>query len=263
MGSVREWRREGGDAKRVGAVYTIWLREMIRFLRDKSRIIGTMGMPLFFLLFIGTGLNSAFSLTGGVNYIQFMAPGIIGMVLLFGSVFSGLTVVIDKQFGFMKEILVTPVSRFSIVLGKALGGATTAMMQALLLITFIFLFNVIPFSPEALLLSLPLMFLISLSFVNIGLIFASRLEDPHGFQLVMNFFIMPMFFLSGAFFPLDNLPAWLKTLAFLDPLTYGVDGLRGILINSSFFPLWLDFLVLGAFALVTFLVGTFAFERMQ
>jgi ABC-2 type transport system permease protein len=244
-------------------VYTIWLREMIRFFRNKSRVIGTMGMPLFFLVFIGTGLNSAFALPGGTSYIEFMAPGIVGMILLFGSVFSGLTIVVDKQFGFMKEILVAPISRTSIVLGKSLGGATTAMTQAMLLLAFVFAAGINQFSVEALLLSLPLMFLISTSFVNIGVLFASRLDDPHGFQLVMNFFIMPLFFLSGAFFPLDNLPAWLKTLSFLDPLTYGVDGLRGVLVGQSFFPLWLDFAVLAAFAAVTVLIGTYAFKKMQ
>lgn len=248
------------------AVYTIWLREMLKFARNKSRLVGTLGMPLFFLLFIGTGLNSAFqgvSLPGGVSYITFMAPGIIGMILLVGSVFSGLTVVIDKQFGFMKEILVAPISRTSIVLGKALGGATTALIQALLLLTFIFVFGVIPFSLEAVLLAVPLMFLISVSFVNIGVLFASKLDDPHGFQIVMNFFIMPLFFLSGAFFPLDNLPVWLKTLSMIDPLTYGVDGLRNILLGTSFFPLWVDFAVLGGFALFTLLLGAYAFDRMQ
>lgn len=253
------------------AVYTIWLREMLRFIRDKSRILGTLGMPLFFLVFIGTGLNSAFQgidLPGGTNYIAFMAPGIVGMVLLFGSVFSGLTVVIDKQFGFMKEILVAPVSRSSIVLGKALGGATTALLQAMILLSFIFIFGVIPFSLNALLLALPLMFLISLGFVNIGVLFASKLDDPHGFQIVMNFFIMPIFFLSGAFFPLDKLPVWLKTLSLLDPLTYGVDGLRYILLGSSasFFGadgIWIDFAVLTGFAAITLLLGAHAFDRMQ
>lgn len=248
------------------AVYTLWMREMLRFIRDKTRIIGTMGMPLFFLLFLGTGLNSAFqgaSLPGGGEYISFMAPGIVGMVLLFGSVFSGLRIVIDKQFGFMKEILVAPISRTEIVIGTALGGATTALIQALILLTFIFVFGVIPFTLEALLLAIPLMLLTSIGFVNLGVMFASKLDEPQGFQVIMNFFIMPLFFLSGAFFPLDNLPSWLKTLSLLDPLTYGVDGMRNILLGTSFFPLWLDFAVLTGFMLVTLLIASYAFKKMQ
>ena len=247
----------------MDVVYTLWLREMLKFLRNKGRVVGTMGMPLFFLLFIGTGLSSAFALPGGGSYIQFMAPGIIGMILLFGSVFSGLSVVVDKQFGFMKEILVAPIPRLSIVIGKTLGGATTAILQALLILFAVVVFGVISFDPVAILLAIPMMMLVSIGFVNIGILFASRLDDPHAFQIVMNFFIMPLFFLSGAFFPLDNLPGWLKALAFLDPMTYGVDGLRAILIARSFFPLWVDFAVLAAFAAVTFGLGAWAFDRMK
>jgi ABC-2 type transport system permease protein len=252
----------------MNAVYTIWLREMTRFIRDKSRVFGTMGIPLFFLLFIGTGVNSAFQssfIPQGVNYVEFMAPGVIGMILLFGSVFSGLTVVIDKQFGFMKEILVSPVPRYSIVLGKSLGGSTTAMFQALLLLFFIFVFGVLPFSFNSFAMIFPLMFLVSMGFVNIGVFFASFIDDPRGFQLVMNFFIMPLFFLSGAFFPLNNLPPWIKTLSLLDPLTYAVDGLRGVFLGpeTAFFTLEQDLTVLFLFALVTFALSTYAFEKMQ
>ncbi|MCD6414513.1 MAG: ABC transporter permease [Candidatus Diapherotrites archaeon] len=245
------------------AIYTIWLREMLHFIRDKSRIIGSMGMPLFFLLFIGTGLNSAFSVPGGVGYMEFMAPGIVGMILLFGSIFSGLNVVADKQFGFMKEMLVAPVPRSSLVLGKTLGGASTALLQALLLLSLVFLLGAVKFSLIALLLVIPIMFFISASFVNIGIIFATRISDPHGFQVIMNFFIMPLFFLSGALFPVDNLPGWLKILVLANPLTYGIDGLRGILIGHPTFPLWIDFTILVVFSAITVLIGAYAFEKMQ
>jgi len=245
------------------AIYTIWLREMIKFWKNRSRIIGTLAMPVFFLLFLGGGLGSVVSLSGGENYMSFLAPGIIGMTLLFGSVTSGLTVIFDKQFGFLKEMLVAPVSRLEIVIGRTLGGATTAMIQAVLLLAAVFAFGAIPFSIPALLLALPMMFLISIAFVNIGLVFASKLDDPHGFQLIMNFLVMPLFFLSGAFFPLDNLPSFIKVLSFLDPMTYGVDGLRAILINSSYFPLYVDFGVLIAFSAATFLLGAYMFERMK
>jgi len=244
-------------------IYTIWLRETMHFVRNKSRLVGTMGMPLFFLIFIGTGLSSAFALEGGVSYIEFMAPGILGMIVLFGSVFSGLSVVIDKQFGFMKEILVAPIPRISIVIGKSLGGATNALLQAGMLLTFIYALGIMQFSIESVLLAVPMLFLISVSFVNVGVLFASRLDDPHGFQIIMNFFIMPLFFLSGAFFPLDNIPEWLRALAYLDPLTYGVDGLRAIFIGSSFFPLWMDYAVLAGFATLTFFIGAYAFSKMQ
>ncbi len=244
-------------------ITTIWRREVLNFIRSKSRIIGSMGMPIFFLLFIGTGVGSVIGQAGGVNYVSFMAPGIIGMILLFGSIFSGLNVVFDKQFGFMKEMLVAPISREDIVIGKALGGATSAIVQGLLLLVMIYALGILEFNPLALAMMVPLMLIMSMGFVSIGLIFASRLDDPHGFQLIMNFLIMPMFFLSSAFFPLDGLPQWLQVLSFVDPLTYGVDAMRGLLVGQSYFPLWMDISVLGGFTIVLLLIAAWAFRGMK
>ena len=244
-------------------IFTIWLREVLIFSRNRSRILGSMGMPIFFLLFIGTGLNGMASLHGGMNYSEFLAPGILGMILLVGSMFSGLSVVVDKQFGFMKEMLVAPVRREELVIGKALGGATTAMLQALLLLGLIYLLGIIRVDLAAVLLAVPFMLLMSFGFVSIGVTFASFIDDPHAFQAVMNFFIMPLFFLSSAFFPLDGIPAWLKALSIMDPATYGVDAMRGILVGTSYFPLWLDFVALSLFSIAAVLVGTWAFKRMK
>ena len=241
------------------AIVTLWKRELLRFLRAKSRIIGSLGMPFFFLLFLGTGLGSAFSF-GSMSYMQFIAPGIIGMVLLFASVFSGVTVIMDRQFGFLKEIMVAPVPRWAIVTGKTLGGMTTAIIQALLILLILPLLGV-NLDYGGLGIALLLMALISAGFVALGIAIASKMEDMHGFQIIMNFLIMPMFFLSGALFPLDNLPGWFKGVTMIDPLTYGVDGLRYAFLGTSHFPLWMDFGVLIAFTLLAVGAGSFLFSQ--
>ncbi|MBL7075088.1 ABC transporter permease [candidate division KSB1 bacterium] len=248
----------------MGAVYVIWLRELKRFLRAKSRVIGSLGMPFFFLAILGIGLDRSFRIPGlQDNYIAFVAPGIIGMVLLFSSVISGISVIWDRKFGFLKEMLVAPISRTSIVAGKTLGGTTTAVIQALLMLGVALIVGAKVHSIIGLFISVLFMIIIAASFVGVGLAFASRMEDPHGFQLIINFIIMPIFFLSGAFFPLDNLPQWLKVISLLNPLTYGVDGLRGSLIGLSAFPLIMDFvLLLGFFALMTG-VSTYLFARSE
>jgi len=239
------------------ALKVLWKRELLRFIRAKSRIVGSLGMPLFFLLFLGTGLSSSFSQG---NYMEFIAPGIIGMVLMFSSIASGLTVIMDRQFGFLKEILVAPVSRLVIVLGKTFGGATTSILQAAL-IMLLMPFLGVTFNATGFLTALLFMILISLSFVALGIAIASKMEDMHGFQLVMNFLVMPLFFLSGALFPLNNLPGWLKTLTLIDPLTYGVDGLRGALTESSVMPFWADFTILALFCAVMLGISAWLFTK--
>jgi ABC-2 type transport system permease protein len=248
----------------LNAIYVLWLREMKRFFRNKSRIIGSLGMPFFFLAFIGSGLNSVFSFPGmGVNYIQFLAPGIVGMVMLFASMFAGISVLWDRQFGFLKEIMVTPVSRLSIMLGRVVGGVSTAIMQGLIILVMgIFMGLAVP-SLMGLLSALMMMLLISVSFISIGLIFASLMEDMQGFQLIMNFLIMPTFLLSGALFPLSGAPGWLQSLSLANPLTYGVDGLRLSLIGIGQFPLWLDASVLAGFGLVMITIGAYLFGKTQ
>lgn len=245
------------------AIYFIWKRELIRFFRSKSRIIGSMAMPLFFLAIIGTGLNSSMNLPMMQgNYVQFITPGILGMVLMMGSLFSGIIIIMDRQFGFLKETMVAPVSRTSIVIGKCLGGATTALIQALIMLGISMLLGV----HVDLTLIIPmilLMLLISWSFVALGIAFASVMEDMHGFQLIMNFLIMPLFFLSGALFPLDKVPAIIRYVSYADPLTYGVDALRYILLDYSTIPIGTSIAVMVGFFVVCNAFAIYLFSKIE
>jgi ABC-2 type transport system permease protein len=240
---------------------TIWQREVIRYVRSPSRIIGSLGMPFFFLAFLGVGMQSAFSIRpGGEKYIDFIAPGILGMVLLFSSTVAGISVIWDRQFGFLKEMLVAPIPRLAIVLGRTAGGTTTASLQALLMLAASVLLGVKPPSFGGVLLALVFMALIGISFTSLGVAMASRMEDPHGFQLIFNFLIMPTFFLSGALFPVQDLPVFLRWAAWLNPLTYGVDGLREALIGQSQLGLALDFAVLSAVSAILLALGAVLFK---
>ena len=247
------------------AIYVLWLREMTRFVRAKSRVIGTLGMPLFFMAFLGAGFSRAQlpNLPAGVNYIQFLVPGIVGMTLLFSSTFSGISVLWDREFGFLKEIMVAPVGRVSIVLGRIAGGATTSLVQgaAILLLSVPLGFTIR--GPLAVLLAALFMLLISVVFIGLGLVFASNMKDIHGFNMITNFIVFPLFLLSGALFPVENLPPQVRVFAWADPLTYGVDGLRGALLGLSSFPLFLDLAVLALFSLLMVALGAFFFERCQ
>jgi len=243
------------------AVFTIWQREVIRYLRSPSRIIGSLGMPFFFLAFLGLGLQSAFAIRpGGERYLDYIAPGIVGMVLLFSSTVSGISVIWDRQFGFLKVMLVAPIPRLAIVLGRTAGGTTTASIQAIIFLSISFFLGVRVPSPVGLVLALVFMGLIGLSFSSLGVALASRMEDPHGFQLIFNFLIMPIFFLSGALFPLDKLPIFIKILAYLNPLTYGVDGLRWALLGVSRFGPAVDLLVLSAVSGAFLILGAVLFQ---
>jgi ABC-2 type transport system permease protein len=250
----------------TAAIYTIWLREMKKFVRAKSRFVVSLMTPFFFLAFLGFGFDKNFVFPGlppGLGYLDFLAPGIIAMVLLFSSMFAGISVIWDKQFGFLKEIMVAPVSRTSIVLGRIAAGISTGVVQGVvILILSIFLGFQIA-SVSGALLSLIFIVLISSAFVAVGLAFASRMEDMQGFQLIMNLFIMPVFLLSGALFPLDNLPGWLAALSYINPLTYGVDGLRGVLIGVNHLPLIVDFTVLAGFCIAMILLGTYLFSKTE
>ena len=238
---------------------------MTRFVRAKSRVIGTLGMPLFFMAFLGFGFSRAQlpNLPPGVNYIQFLVPGIVGMTLLFSSTFTGISVLWDREFGFLKEIMVAPVSRVSIVLGRIAGGATTSLIQgAVILLLSVPLGFSLHGAPEALGAVL-FMLLISVIFISLGLVFASNMRDIHGFNLITNFIVFPLFLLSGALFPVGNLPPQVQVFAWLDPLTYGVDGLRGALLGLSVFPPLLDLAVLALASLFMVALGAFFFERCR
>lgn len=247
------------------AIAILWLREMKRYLRARSRIVGSLLQPLFFLVFLGLGFKKmpVPGLSEGLDYLQFLVPGILGMTLLFSSAMQGLSVLWDREFGFLKEIMVAPVSRTSIVLGRIAGGTTTTMIQGLLMLAMTLILGFRIKSPILFLWALGFMILIAFTFIGIGLIFASRMKDSQGFGLIVNFILFPLFFLSGALYPLDNLPRAVRILAFADPLTYGVDGLRGTLIGLSARPVLVDFLVMGAFAALMVALGTLFFRSSE
>lgn len=246
------------------AISVLWLREMKRFIRAKSRVAGSLAFSVFFLLFMGLGFSKMTvpGVAKDINYVRFLVPGIIGMTLLFSSSFAGLSVLWDREFGFLKEIMVAPVSRTSIVLGRIAGGATTVLIQGILILAVSFFLGFRIVSPKACF-ALLFMLLISITFIGLGLVFASWMRDMQGYGLVMNFVIFPLFFLSGALYPLENFPAWLRALSFLDPLTYGIDGLRGTLIGVSSFSLPVDLAVLAIFSLVIISLGAYFFEKSE
>lgn len=247
------------------AIYVMWLREMLRTMRAPSRIVGSLAMPLLFLGFLGSGLRgSAMGVAVEGDYLTYLAPGMMGMTLLMGSVFSGLHVLWDRQFGFLREIMVTPVSRLSILLGRVAGGMTMAMVQGVLVGTGATLMGVrFNLDPASLALALVAMVLVAVSFVAVGTIFASLMTDFHGFSLIVNFFVFPVFFLSGALFPVDNLPGWVRPLCYADPLTYGVDLLRGSLVGVWAFNPAMDLAILGSFCAVMLTIGSVLFSRLE
>jgi ABC-2 type transport system permease protein len=245
-----------------GAVYTLWLREVKRFQRNKGRLIGSMALPALFLVVLGSGFGGVFRYGSDVSYAQFVGPGVVAMALLFSSMFGGLNVLWDKQFGFLKEILVAPVSRISIMAGKTLGTVSTSMVKGLVFLAALFGAGLVRCELYGVVLVLLFMFLISASFVSLGIAFAARMSNPEGFQLVMNFIIMPLFFLSGALFPLEGLPDWLMLLTRLNPLTYGVDGMRFALGGPYLFSPVLNLAVLLLFWAGTTVAGAVLFRSM-
>ena len=245
------------------AVYILWLRQLKRFIRKRATIVGALGQPIIFLLAIGFGLSPVFARAGGGDYIQFLAPGIIVMTVLFTSVFTGIEIIWDKQFGFLKETLVAPVPRFHILLGKILGGSTVAMIQG----TLVFLITLVAgFRPQSLV-SLPLaflfLFLVALLSSAMGAAISARLDDMQGFPLIFNFLVQPLFFLSGAIFPLKDLPVVLSFITKINPYSYAVDGLRFAFSGDNFFPPLLSIGILGAAVFVILLIGAYQFSKIQ
>jgi ABC-2 type transport system permease protein len=245
MATLRPRVRSDQDWNELSAglngIYTIWRRDLLRYWRDRSRIVGSLGQPILFLIVFGSGMSSAMGQLGGgrrtsgISYVQFVFPGIIVMAVLFTAVFSAMSVVWDREFGFLREVLVAPVPRWSVAIGKALGGSTTAMFQGVLMLVFAPFIGV-ALSPLTVLALLPVTFLSAFALSSVGLVIAARLKTMESFQVVMNFLLMPMFFLSGALFPLTNLPTWLAVLTRLDPVSYGVDAIRRIVLSQVGMP---------------------------
>ena len=221
-----------------------------------------MAQPLLFLVALGFGFGPVFEKAGSGNYLEFLAPGVISMSILFTAIFSGAEIIWDRQFGFLKETLVAPVSRLEIMIGRTLGGATVAALQGLIVLV-LSTFIGFKFSISALPLAFVFMFLIALLFAALGTSVASLLEDMQGFQLIMNFLVMPIFFLSGALFPLNGLPGALQTVIKINPLTYGVDGLRSALIGIGQFGMTIDIIVLSVITAVFLAIGSYLFSRIQ
>jgi ABC-2 type transport system permease protein len=247
----------------MNTIFILWLRQLKRYFRSKPRIIGSLGQPLLFLVALGFGLGHIFQEAGEGNYLQFLTPGIISMGIIFTALFSGIEIIWDRQFGFLKETLVAPTSRLEIMIGRTLGGATVASFQGVLVLLLSFLIGFRPDNVLFLPLALVFIFLTALLFTALGTAIASVLEDMQGFQLIMSFLVMPLFFLSGALFPLDGLPKALTLVATINPLSYGVDGLRGILTGASHFGLFSDFLVLSIITAALLVIGSYLFSKIE
>lgn len=244
-------------------IYILWLREVKKYLRSRTQIIASLGSPIMYLGVLGFGLGPVFQRAGEGSYLQFMAPGVIGMTVLFTSMFSGIALLWDRQFGFLKETLVAPVPRLWIMTGRTLGGATVAMIQGTLIFVVSLIAGFRPTSVLALPLALLVLALTAVVFAALGTAIGSSLKDMQGFQLVMNFMVMPIFFLSGALYPLSNLPRVLAWLTRIDPLTYGVDGVRGALIGTTHFGVPVDLAALSAVAVLLLGFGAWRFSKIE
>jgi ABC-2 type transport system permease protein len=247
----------------VSAIYILWLRELKRYTRSRAQVVASIGQPLLYLLALGFGLGPVFRKAGEGSYLQFVAPGVIGMSILFTSIFSGIGLLWDRQFGFLKETLVAPVPRLQIMIGKTFGGATVAILQGMLIVIVCLLAGFRPAHLSSLPLALLFMTLIAIVFAAAGTLIGSKLQNMQGFQLIMNFIVMPIFFLSGALYPLSNLPVGLAAVTRVNPLTYGIDGLRGAFISGAHFAPLTSVAVLGVTAAVLLTLGARAFARIQ
>jgi ABC-2 type transport system permease protein len=247
----------------MSVIYILWLRELRRYTRSRAQIVASLGQPLMYLIALGFGMGPVFQKAGHGSYVQFVAPGVIAMTILFSSVFSGIGLLWDRQFGFLKETLVAPVPRIQVMLGRTLGAATVAVLQGLL-VTIVCLIAGFRFTnPATTPLALVFMLLIACLFAALGTAIGSVLQNMQGFQLIMNFMVMPIFFLSGALFPLAGLPKLFAFVTSLDPLSYGVDGLRGALLGLSHFGMAFDAAVLLTVTAALLLLGSKLFSKIQ
>ena len=256
-------------------VYTIWYRDILRFWHDKMRMIGSMTFPLLFLFVFGSGLSARMgSLGPGIDFAQFMFPGIIGMTVLMSSFMAGVSVVWDREFGFLKEVLVAPISRASVAVGKTLGAATVALLQGIIMLLLAPLIGV-SLSVWTVLALLPLMFLLSASMGSLGILLATRIRSMEAFQAVMQMLLFPMVFLSGVFFPVQNLPAWMNFLVKINPATYGIAPIRQVMLGASpdspfsisllghTMSLWDNVAVLALFGLAMILLAMWSFSSQE
>lgn len=245
----------------LSGIFALWIREVKIFTREKSRVFASILTPLMWLLLFGSGLGSAVAFEG-INYRTFIFPGILSMAAIFSSIFFGTYIIWDKRIDFLKEVMVAPISRTAIFLGKALGGTTDVLIQVAILLGIGGFFG-ISYSIFSVVMSLVFLFILTIGLVSIGLTIGSMMESTEGFGFIVSLVILPLFFLSGALYPLDGLPDWLTVFTRIDPVTYAVDGLRGIILGLNQFDILFDLSVLVVFTIAMIGVGTFAFQRMK
>jgi ABC-2 type transport system permease protein len=247
----------------MNAIYVMWLRQLKRYIRSPARVVASLVQPLLFLFALGFGLSSVFARAGMGNYLQFLVPGIVAMSIIFSSIMSGMEMLWDRQFGFLKETLVAPVSRFAVMLGRVAGGATTSLAQGIIVLVVATAFGFRPndwlMIPGAIL----AMLFLSLMFSALGMAIGSKVTDMQAYPLIINFLVMPLFFLSGAMFPLHGVPGPMLAIATADPLSYGVDALRQLMIGHAHFGIGLDFTVMGALTLALLALSSYFFSRME
>jgi ABC-2 type transport system permease protein len=247
----------------MSVVYILWLRELKKYLRSRAQIVASLGQPLMYLAVLGFGLGPIFRRAGEGSYLQFMAPGVIGMTVLFTAMFSGIAMLWDRQFGFLKETLVAPVPRVQIMLGKTLGGASVAVLQGSLVFAVTLIAGFRPTSVAVIPIAFLIIALIAVVFSALATAIGSSLKEMAGFQMVMNFLVMPLWFLSGALYPLQGLPAVLAVLTRIDPLTYGIDGVRGTMIGASHFGVPVDVAVLLGVGVLFVSAGAWRFSKIE
>src|SRR3954454_4304418 len=251
----------------MAVVFALWLRELKRYLRSRTQVIASLGQPMLYLLVLGFGLGPVFKRAGNGDYLQFIAPGVIGMTVLFSSIFSGLGLLWDRQFGFLNETLVAPVPRLQIMIGRTMGGATVAIMQGLLVTIICVIAGFRPAHISTIPVAIGFMILIALLFAALGVAIGSSLQDMQGFQLIMNFLVLPIYFLSGAMFPLTNQGKILGFITALDPLSYGIDGMRSVLLSAATFRpafgIGIDLAVLIGVGSILLILGAWRFSKIE
>lgn len=244
-------------------MYYLWLRQIKRYFRSKSRIVGAIGQPLLFLLALGYGLGSVYKEAGQGNYLQFLVPGIMAQTVLFSSMFYGAMIIFDRQFGFLKETIVAPVSRLKIMLGGAIGGATTAVMQGILVFVISLALGFRPYNWAMASISIIFLSVLALSITAFSSGIGSFVEDMQGFQAINQFLVFPLYFLSGALYPLTHVPTWLKIIAEINPISYTVDAMRWSMLGTSRFGIVHDCIALAITLVVLIVFGALRFRHIQ
>jgi ABC-2 type transport system permease protein len=244
-------------------MYILWLRQIKRFFRAKSRMVGAVGQPLLFLLALGYGLGAVYKRAGQGDYLEFLVPGVMAQTVLFSAMFYGAMIMFDKQFGFLKETLVAPVSRLKIMLGGALGGATTAVLQGTLVLVISLFLGFRPHSWLLVPVTLAILSVLAVSIACFSSGIGSFVEDMQGFQAINQFIVFPLYFLSGALYPLNNVPDWLRIIAEVNPMSYAVDAMRATLIGQTHFGLPKDLIVLTVTFIVCLAFGAYRFRHIE